>query len=136
MLCLIASVYLQNGDTFGCLAMLNRALRTAANTGERLYLAETYRLRGQAELIAADHRMTKSVHDSFSRSLQIAHEQGAVVWQAKTVNTLKAIDESLGYSSAKVAGSSADRKPPLDDSDSGANLATGLDLLKQMARHI
>jgi len=131
VLCLLANVYLKHGDTFGCLAMLNRALGTAANTGERFYLAEIYRLRGEAETISADHRITKSAHENFSHSLAVAHKQGALVWQVKTLNTLRGIDDTLNNSSVQ----SANRRTPSDNSDSGTNLATGLELLNLMARH-
>ena len=135
VLCLMASVYLRHGYTFCCLAMLNRAVHTATSTGERFYLAEIYRLRGEAEMISANHRITKAAHDNFSQALAIAHEQGALVWQVKTLDTLRGINDTLKKSSAQSASKSADCRIPSDNSDSGANFATGLELLNLLAQH-
>ncbi len=135
VLCLMANVYLRHGYTFCCLAMLNRAVHMATNTGERFYLAEIYRLRGEAEMISANHRITKAAHENFSQALAIAHEQGALVWQVKTLDTLRGINDTLNKSSAQSASKSPNRRIPSDNSDSGTNFATGLELLNLMARH-
>ncbi|MGH7452855.1 MAG: hypothetical protein ACRENG_16015, partial [bacterium] len=79
---LLADACLTNGDTAEGLKAVAEALQTAKKTGERLYDAELYRLKGELLLEKAKGKQQKTNDESvietcFHRALEIARRQKA-----------------------------------------------------------
>jgi len=65
--------------------LVDEAIATVNNTGERYYEAELYRLKGELLLSQRDHA---GAEQSFKQSLAIAESQKAKSWQLRTSTSL------------------------------------------------
>jgi DNA-binding winged helix-turn-helix (wHTH) protein len=86
---LLAEVHLANGDATRANEMVSRALAFAAETGERIYESELYRLRGECLLsdTATDRRKVNATQ-CFKRALAIAADQKAVLFELRAATSL------------------------------------------------
>jgi len=82
---LLAEVYAKSGRASEGLRALEDCFTTIEKTGERFYLAEMHRLRG--ELIASLRGVDAAaeVDACYDRSKEIAHEQSAKSWELRAV---------------------------------------------------
>jgi DNA-binding winged helix-turn-helix (wHTH) protein/tetratricopeptide (TPR) repeat protein len=81
----LASAHAKVGETEFGLGLLEQAIEVAENTGERVFEAELYRLRG--ELLIQLGRAGES-EGAFRRALSIAEEQKAKLWELRAAASL------------------------------------------------
>src|SRR5262249_53723296 len=80
------------------LALLEEALHLSRQTGEGLYEAELYRLRGEIVLRAADDPLAAQARaeEDFLRALEIARRQEAKSLELRAVMSLARLGRRLG----------------------------------------
>jgi predicted ATPase len=84
-LALLAEALAKVNQNEEALSLVDEAIATVNNTGERYYEAELYRLRGELLLSQRDHA---GAEQSFKQSLAIAESQKAKSWQLRTSTSL------------------------------------------------
>ena len=84
-LALLAEALAKINQNDEALSLVDEAIATVNNTGERYYEAELYRLRGELLLSQRDHA---GAEQSFKQSLAIAESQKAKSWQLRTSTSL------------------------------------------------
>jgi tetratricopeptide (TPR) repeat protein len=70
------------------LATLEEALTWTERTGQRWYLAELLRTKGELLLELQNRDSFAAAEDSFQRALEVAREQGALLWELRTALSL------------------------------------------------
>jgi predicted ATPase len=70
------------------LATLEQAFAWAERSGERWYLAELLRIKGELLLQQEHHDGVAAAEDTFKRALELAREQGALLWELRTALSL------------------------------------------------
>jgi predicted ATPase len=89
---LLAEGHLAAGEAGQGLTVLAEALDMVANTQERFYEAELYRLKGELTLQSQGHSPKATVQDEaeecFQRAIEIARRQHAKSWELRTVVSL------------------------------------------------
>lgn len=82
-----AEILLDAGRIESALELVATAIREAELTGELWYLAELHRLQGRL-CIASSPRRTEEALREFERSLQIARDQKARLWELRAATSL------------------------------------------------
>jgi predicted ATPase len=86
---LLAGAHLARGDVAGATEVADVALTFAAETGERLYEHELYRLKGECLLSgAATHARKAEATECFERALAIAAAQKASLFELRAATSL------------------------------------------------
>src|SRR5262249_54045288 len=83
----------------GARGVLEEALALAARTGEGLYEAELYRLRGEARLVCAGEPSEAALHEAeedFRRALDVAGRQEAKALQLRAAMALACLARRRG----------------------------------------
>jgi predicted ATPase len=70
------------------LATLKEALARAERSGERWYLAELLRTKGELLLQQENRDSVAAAEGSFERALEVARDQGALLWELRTALSL------------------------------------------------
>jgi predicted ATPase/DNA-binding winged helix-turn-helix (wHTH) protein len=70
------------------LVTVDEAVASADRGGERYYVAELLRIKGELLLQQAGDQPTPAAEDCFQGSLEIAREQGALFWELRTALSL------------------------------------------------
>jgi predicted ATPase len=96
LLALLAEAHGLAGQTEAGLGVLSEALTAADTTGERHYLAELYRLRG--ELFSAHDETLAEV--SFRQAIDVAQTQDAKSWELRAVTSLSRLWHQQGKTEA------------------------------------
>src|SRR5262249_34269225 len=78
------------------LATLEQALAWAERTGERWYVAELLRIKGELLLQQENRDSVAAAEGSFKRALELAREQGALLWELRTAASLARHWQSCG----------------------------------------
>jgi len=84
---LLALALSKAGQTEEALRVLNEALATVLNKGERYYEAELYRIKGEL-LIEKD---VAEAEECFKTSLEIAKSQKAKAWELRTASSIASL---------------------------------------------
>jgi len=85
----LAQAHLASGDLAGANQVLDASLAFVAETGERLYEHELYRLKGECRLAsAATHREKRDAIEYFERAIAIAAEQEALLFELRAATSL------------------------------------------------
>jgi len=91
----LAGAHLASGDAAGANRVLEDALAFAAETGERVYEPELYRLRGECLLAGAAARgRTAAAAAWFERALRTAAERQAFLFELRAATSLSRIRKS------------------------------------------
>ena len=93
---LLAEVHAKGGQVNAGLEVLEEALVAIEQTGERLYLAEIYRLRGELTLAKEGLSAASEVEHDYRRALDIARRQGAVSWELRITVSQARLWRDLG----------------------------------------
>jgi predicted ATPase len=93
-LALLAEACGKGGQGEEGLKVLAEALATLERTGERMYEAELYRLRG--ELMLAQSRIQKKAEECFHRAVAIAHRQQAKSLELRATMSLARLWQQQG----------------------------------------
>lgn len=89
-LTLAAAAQMQCGQLEDAARSLEEAFAIAERVGDRLALAEMYRLRGElAQQTAGGERTSRQVERDLFRARDIARSQGAVLWEKRAVASLE-----------------------------------------------
>jgi predicted ATPase len=72
------------GQFTEALATVDRALATADRGGERWFVAELLRTKGELLLHGAGDRSISAAERCFSEALEVAREQGALSWELRS----------------------------------------------------
>jgi predicted ATPase len=88
-----AEAYREAGQIDEGLLLLDEALATVKETGDRIYEAELYRLQGELLLIDGD---VTEAEARFRRALQIAREQSARGWELRAAMSLCRLEQRGG----------------------------------------
>ncbi|MGI9355600.1 MAG: adenylate/guanylate cyclase domain-containing protein [Rhizobiaceae bacterium] len=92
---LIAVAQINAGKVQCALSLLENSIQRIERSGERWFEAEVYRIRGEA-FLALDLPEQASAEHSFQRALEIAHGQGARLWELKAATSLGRLWTDLG----------------------------------------
>jgi class 3 adenylate cyclase/predicted ATPase len=85
---LLAEVHAEGGRLNVGLEALEEALMIIERTGEKLYLAEIYRLRGEMATAREDLSAASQAEHDYRRALDIARQQGAKSWELRAATSL------------------------------------------------
>lgn len=91
----LASAQARTGDADGALDLLDEAIRTAGDSGERFFSAELHRLR--AETLVTLGR-TGEAEAEFGHALEIARLQKARLWELRAAVSLARYRHQAGWS--------------------------------------
>jgi len=72
------------GQVTDALATIDRALAVADRGGERWFVAELLRIKGELLLHGADDESLSASESCFSEALEVAREQGALSWELRS----------------------------------------------------
>ncbi len=92
---LIAVAQIDAGKVQCALSLLEDSIHRIEQSGERWFEAEVYRIRGEA-FLALDLPEQPSAEHSFQRAMEIAHVQGARLWELKAATSLGRLWIDLG----------------------------------------
>ncbi|MDH3581885.1 MAG: AAA family ATPase, partial [Hyphomicrobiales bacterium] len=92
-LSLMAEVHINSGQIDEGRSMLERALQTANESGEKFYLAEIYRLEAELHLARQGKPDVAEICSCLRHSLDVSESQNAVFWQLRTARSVA----GLGY---------------------------------------
>jgi predicted ATPase len=98
-LALLAEAYGQTGQVEEGLTALGEALRVVDRTGEQMYEAELYRLKGQLTLQAerqSSEARAREAEACFEKAVTVARRQGAKSLELKGVTSLSRLWQSQG----------------------------------------
>ena len=76
------------GKRAEALATVDQALAKVAAGGERWYLPELIRLKGELVGRGGDDRSMRAAGECFSEALDVAREQGALFWELRAASSL------------------------------------------------
>jgi predicted ATPase len=76
------------GDIEGGLACVDAALTRCERTGERWYVADLLRIKGELTLSSSDPEAPSKAAAEFSSSLEQARQQGALSWELRAATSL------------------------------------------------
>jgi predicted ATPase/class 3 adenylate cyclase len=93
---LLAQVHAKGGQLNAGLEVLEEALTTSKRTGERFYLAELYRLRGELTLAKEGLNAASEVERDYRQALDTARQQGAASWELRTTVSEARLWRDLG----------------------------------------
>ena len=103
-LALLAERQAQGGEIEQALGSLNRALEEVEGTGEKMWAAEIWRLRGEFEAQLSDAPNALQTADaSLAQALNIAQAQGAKAWSLRISNSLARLRSAQGQSDEATA---------------------------------
>ena len=91
----MAEVYIKNGRTDEASTMLERALHTANEAGEKFYMAEIHRLEAELCFIRGGEQAIAEICRHFHRSLDVSDDQNAVLWQLRTARSIACLGRKL-----------------------------------------
>jgi predicted ATPase len=94
-LSLLAAAHLEHGDAAAGLAAAAEAVEVAAGTGERIWDAEIYRLKGEL-LLALDPVNESQAEIAFRQAIEIGRGQGARGWALRAVTRLSRLLRQQG----------------------------------------
>jgi predicted ATPase len=94
-----ARAYLEQGDATTALECLDSAIDQCGRTGERWFLPELHRIKGECLLALAPFDEGGPARSEFLTSLQIAAEDGALAWELRAAISLARLDVSQGHAS-------------------------------------
>jgi predicted ATPase len=92
---LLAEAYAKGGQAEEGLSVLAEALAVVHKTGERLYEAELYRLKGEL-LLARSTYQTAEAEACFHQALNIARRQQAKSWELRAAMSLSRLWQRQG----------------------------------------
>ncbi|MGE0825075.1 MAG: AAA family ATPase [Candidatus Binatia bacterium] len=98
-LALLAQAHQRRGEGKEALATLTEAFATVARTGERVYEAELYRLKGEFTLQSKVQSLrwrVKSAEECFLKAIDIARTQQAKSWELRATISLARLWRSQG----------------------------------------
>jgi DNA-binding winged helix-turn-helix (wHTH) protein/tetratricopeptide (TPR) repeat protein len=102
---LLAGAHLALGDGASADAVVDAALAFAAETGERVYEHELYRLKGECRLASASTRRAKSdATEYFDRALAIAARRKALLFELRSATSLCRVEPSAHERLVGVVG--------------------------------
>jgi DNA-binding SARP family transcriptional activator len=108
---LLAEAELLAGRPQEALGLLDDALARAERSGERMYLAEIHRLRGQVLLACSPARPTEA-RAALDTAVAVAREQGAELLQRRAAEDLRRLDPTVPAHSSSDSQTSASSAPP------------------------
>jgi predicted ATPase len=91
-----ARAYLHQGDAAPALECLDSAIEQCGRSGERWFLAELHRIRGECLLALAPLDEQGLAALEFRTSLQIAIEDGALAWELRAAVSLARLSAARG----------------------------------------
>jgi predicted ATPase len=95
-LTLLAEVYGRAGCTQEAIEQLDEALRLVAESGERVWLAEMHRLRGELLLAAGVLASRAQAEACFQQALDVARDQCARSWELRAATSLARLWQQQG----------------------------------------
>jgi predicted ATPase/DNA-binding winged helix-turn-helix (wHTH) protein len=88
LLCVLADALGAAGQADAGLRIVDEALRTCERTGERWYVAELLRVRGELTLTGEGERAQDVAGRDFAAAIELANQQGALFWELRAATSL------------------------------------------------
>ena len=95
-LALLAEAYREAGREEEGLTALTEALAGVDSTGERMYEAELYRLKGELTLQVHGQNLESEAEASFQKALTVARRQEAKSWELRAATSLARLWQQQG----------------------------------------
>ena len=92
-LCIMADATRQAGDAAKALSLITEALEVSETTGEKLWLAECHRIKGEILLDLDDD---EAAEREFQQALAVAKNQGAGLFELRAAKNLAALMQQRG----------------------------------------
>lgn len=132
----LADAYAMNGDLDDALKSVDEVLAIIHTTGEKLYLAEAMRLKGEFLLKmnenAPDEKLLAEAAELFHHSLSISEKQDAKIWHLKSAISLTRLRRAQGRAK-EVIDILASAYSGITEGYTSPNLAEAKSLLDELS---